>query len=159
MEEFRVALPHQDPTPSEYLLDPSSSKDTYDISLEVSLKPGHASPTVISKSNLKYMYWSFKQQLAHHTINGCNMRTGDLLGTGTISGPTENSFGSMLELSWNGSKQMTLDDGSSRKFIEDRDHIIITGSCSKDDGKVRLGFGVCEGVVLPPSFSSMKPNQ
>ena len=84
------------------------------------------------------------------------MRTGDLLGTGTISGPSENSLGSMLEISWNGSKQLTLNDGSNRKFIEDGDHILITGSCSKDDGKVRLGFGVCEGVVLPPAFSSMK---
>jgi fumarylacetoacetase len=142
------------------LLDASSTKDTYDISLQVSLKPGNAeTATVICKSNLKYMYWSFKQQLAHHTINGCNMRTGDLLGTGTISGPTDDSFGSMLELSWNGSRALTLADGSSRKFIEDGDQITITGTCSSSETGSRLGFGACEGVLLPPSFSSMKLKQ
>jgi fumarylacetoacetase len=88
LEEFRCPLPVQDPTPSEYLLDGSSTKDAYDVALQVMIKPKDATePTVIANSNLKYMYWSFKQQLAHHSINGCNMRTGDLLGSGTISGP------------------------------------------------------------------------
>jgi fumarylacetoacetase len=88
LEEFRCPLPVQDPTPSEYLLDTSSTKDAYDVALQVMIKAKDSSePTVIANSNLKYMYWSFKQQLAHHSINGCNMRTGDLLGSGTISGP------------------------------------------------------------------------
>jgi fumarylacetoacetase len=88
LEDFRCPLPVQDPTPSEYLLDKSSNKDAYDVALQVLIKPKDSTEhTVIANSNLKYMYWSFKQQLAHHSINGCNMRTGDLLGSGTISGP------------------------------------------------------------------------
>jgi fumarylacetoacetase len=92
IEPYRTPLPTQDPIPAEYLLDSSSTKDAYDVNLSVSLKT-KAGTTIISKSNLKYMYWSFKQQLAHHSINGCNMRTGDLLGSGTISGPTDDSLG------------------------------------------------------------------
>jgi fumarylacetoacetase len=87
LEEFRCPLPVQDPSPSEYLLDKSSAKDAYDVALQVCIKPEGKEETVIANSNLKYLYWSFKQQLAHHSINGCNMRTGDLLGSGTISGP------------------------------------------------------------------------
>jgi fumarylacetoacetase len=87
LEDFTCPLPIQDPQPSEYLLDKGSKNDAYDVALQVVLKPNGQEPTVIANSNLKYMYWSFKQQLAHHSINGCNMRTGDLLGSGTISGP------------------------------------------------------------------------
>lgn len=107
------------------------------------------------------MYWSFKQQLAHHSINGCNMRPGDLLGSGTISGPTEDSYGSLLELTWNGSKELELKNGDKRKFLEDGtwklitgDEVILTGSCS--NGTSRLGFGKCAGVVLPAAFSSRR---
>lgn len=92
------------------------------------------------------MYWSFKQQLAHHTVNGCNTRTGDLMGSGTISGPNENEFGSMLELSWNGTKQVDVGGGESRSFIQDGDSIIIRGYCQRGD--VRIGFGDCAGKVI-----------
>lgn len=163
LEAFRVPLPGQDPTPSEYLMDRSSESDAYDVSLTVSLKgKDQEEATLISKSNLKYMYWSFKQQLAHHSVNGCNMRTGDLLGSGifvcnkgTISGPTPDSYGSLLELNWNGTKDIMLNDGSSRKFLEDGDEVILRGSCS--NGGQRLGFGSCAGVILPSPLSSRKP--
>lgn len=92
------------------------------------------------------MYWTFKQQLAHHTVNGCNMRTGDLLATGTISGPTKDSLGSLLEMSWNGTQPLTL-DGSSRTFLEDGDELILKGYWS--DGSKRIGFGSSSGVVYP----------
>lgn len=96
---------------------------------------------------MKYLYWSFAQQLAHHTVNGCNMKTGDICGTGTISGPTKGSFGSMLELSWNGTQKVLLNDGSERLYINDEDEVTITGICSK--GEVSIGFGNCTGKILP----------
>ncbi|KAJ3330603.1 hypothetical protein HDU91_003534 [Kappamyces sp. JEL0680] len=152
LEAYRVPLPLQDPTPSEYLIDSSSDRDAYDVSLTVTLKTKDGVSSVISKSNLKYMYWSFKQQLAHHSINGCNMRTGDLLGSGTISGPTEDSYGSMLELNWNATKPIQLSDGTTRTFLEDGDEIILRGVC--DNGESRLGFGDAAGVVFPAPFSA-----
>lgn len=95
------------------------------------------------------MYWSFKQQLAHHSVNGCNMCTGDLLGSGTISGPTPDSFGSLLELSWNGTKKVVVGD-EERTFIEDGDSIILKGYCEKEQGgkKVRIGWGECRGMIV-----------
>ncbi|KAJ3270326.1 hypothetical protein HDV01_007905 [Terramyces sp. JEL0728] len=149
LEEHRVPLPVQDPTPSDYLVDPNSEKDQYDVELEVYWKSSTSEPTLVSKSNLKYMYWSFKQQLAHHSINGCSMNTGDLLGSGTISGPTEDSYGSFLELTWNGTKPVTLQDGSSRTFLLDGDEITLKGTCK---GKNRIGFGSCSGVILPANL-------
>ncbi|KAJ3325361.1 hypothetical protein HDV06_004220 [Boothiomyces sp. JEL0866] len=149
LEEYRVPLPVQDPAPSAYLVDPNSDKDQYDVELDVYWKSSTSEPTLVSKSNLKYMYWSFKQQLAHHSVNGCNMNTGDLLGSGTISGPTEDSFGSFLELTWNGTKPITLQDGSSRTFLLDGDEITLKGTCK---GKNRIGFGACSGVVLPANL-------
>ena len=92
------------------------------------------------------MYWTFKQQLAHHTVNGCNMRTGDLLATGTISGPTDDSLGSLLEITWNGSRPLTI-NGKDRTFLEDGDELILKGYWS--NGTTRIGFGESFGVVLP----------
>jgi fumarylacetoacetase len=93
------------------------------------------------------MYWNMNQQLAHHTVNGCNMRCGDLLASGTISGPTEGSYGSMLEIAWKGTKPVTMNDGSTRTFIQDHDTVILTGHAQKDG--VRIGFGSCSGTILP----------
>ncbi|KAF9585139.1 hypothetical protein BGW38_003737 [Lunasporangiospora selenospora] len=146
LEPFAVDGPVQTPQPLPYLAEKSAS--AFDINLEIQLKPAESSKySVISRSNLKYMYWSFTQQLAHHTVNGCNMRTGDLCGSGTISGPTEDSFGSLLELSWNGTKELQLEDGITRKFLHDNDEMILTGWCEKDG--VRVGFGECHGKILP----------
>ncbi|KAG0245898.1 fumarylacetoacetate hydrolase [Mortierella sp. GBAus27b] len=146
LEPFLVKGPEQDPQPLPYLSEAQPS--AYDINLEVQLKPAEGDKySVIARSNLKYMYWSFAQQLAHHTVNGCNMRTGDLCGSGTISGPTEDSFGSMLELSWSGAKDIQLADGITRKFLHDNDEMVLAGWCEKDG--VRVGFGQCHGKILP----------
>ncbi|RKP16169.1 hypothetical protein ROZALSC1DRAFT_17932, partial [Rozella allomycis CSF55] len=145
LEPFLVEGPRQNPTPLPYLEDKESG--SYDVELEVSIKPEKSNEeTVVCKSNLKHMYWTFKQQLAHHTINGCNMRPGDLCGTGTISGPTKDSFGSMLELSWNGQNSVTLKDGSERTFLEDGDLVTIRGMCKK--GEIVVGFGSCSGKII-----------
>ena len=157
LQSCRVPTPMQDPTPVKYLLDPTSTTDAFDVALQVHLRPSDASqPSLISESNLKYLYWSFKQQLAHHTVNGCNMRTGDLFATGTISGPTPTSFGSLLELSHNGSKPIVLDSGATRGFIEDGDEIILRGFANVKDGEgrsVRIGFGDCSGVLVAAAES------
>ncbi|XP_041082118.1 fumarylacetoacetase-like [Polyodon spathula] len=136
----------QDPTPLPYLC--HDDPYTFDINLFVSVKgETMKEPSIISKSNFKYMYWTMKQQLAHHTVSGCNVRPGDLLASGTISGPDEESFGSMLELSWKGTKTIDLGDGHTRKFLQDGDEVIMTGYCQ---GKgYRVGFGQCRGKVLP----------
>ena len=101
----------------------------------------------ICRSNTKYLYWSMKQQLAHHTITGCNMMSGDLLGSGTISGPTVDSFGSLLEICWKGTKPLILPNGEERKFLNDGDTIRITGYCQGNG--YRIGFGECIGTILP----------
>ncbi|KAI8913316.1 hypothetical protein EDD86DRAFT_200265 [Gorgonomyces haynaldii] len=146
LEPFLVQQPVQDPKPASYL-DNKGSPDAYDIKLSVHVKPHGASDfESVSQSNLKYMYWSFKQQLAHHTVNGCNMRTGDLCGTGTISGPTEDSLGSFLEMTTNGQKPFTV-QGQQRTFLLDGDEVILRGRCQKD-GKI-VGFGDCHGKILP----------
>jgi fumarylacetoacetase len=102
--------------------------------------------TVVSRSNAKHLYWSFAQQIAHHSINGCIMQSGDLLASGTISGDEPDSFGSMLELTWNGSKPITLHDGSTRAFINDGDTLVLRGRTTKGP---RIGFGECRATVLP----------
>ncbi|RIA87641.1 fumarylacetoacetase [Glomus cerebriforme] len=143
LEPFLVNGPIQDPVPLPYLKDDNPS--AYDIQLEVKMKPNNSdSFRTLTKSNLKYMYWSLKQQLAHHTINGCNMRPGDLCGTGTISGPSEDSRGSLLEITWNGQNEV---NEIKRKFIEDGDEIVLTGYCQGDGYLV--GFGECLGRILP----------
>ncbi|KAJ3410298.1 hypothetical protein HDV05_003954 [Chytridiales sp. JEL 0842] len=159
LEAFRVPQPVQTPTPAEYLLDTSSKADAYDIHLECAVKPENSSKNyTICKTNLKYMYWSFKQMLAHHSINGCNMRTGDLLGSGTISGPETSSVGSLLEATINGKEPLSLGDGVTRSFIEDGDTLTIKGHCEGQvNGKhVRIGFGDCTGTILRAAFGAKK---
>eukprot|EP00095_Tigriopus_kingsejongensis_P000941 maker-scaffold360_size197209-snap-gene-0.33 protein:Tk00941 transcript:maker-scaffold360_size197209-snap-gene-0.33-mRNA-1 annotation:"fumarylacetoacetase " len=145
---FAVDNYTQEPEPFPYLK--HEDKYSFDIKLEVAIQPeGSAQSSPVCVSNFRYMYWTMKQQLAHHSISGCNMRPGDLLGSGTISGPEESSFGSMLELSWRGSKTLTLknDPKEVRKFIQDGDTVIMKGFCQGDGH--RVGFGNCEGKVLP----------
>ena len=93
------------------------------------------------------MYWTMEQQLAHHTVNGCNVNVGDMMGSGTISGPQPSEYGSMMELSWKGTKPIKLNDGSERKFINDNDTVILRGYCQND--KIRIGFGQCKATLLP----------
>jgi fumarylacetoacetase len=145
LEPYRVAGPVQDPPVLPYL--EYEGAKNYDIKLQVAIQPENQEETVISNSNLKYMYWNMCQQLAHHTVNGCNVRGGDLLASGTISGPTEDSYGSMLELSWRGTKPIPMNGGGERKFIADHDEVIMRGHC--DNGEVRIGFGEVRGKILP----------
>ena len=145
LEPFRTQGPVQDPQPMQYLQ--QTGKHAYDINLQVAIEPENAKETVISNSNFKYMYWSMSQQLAHHTVNGCRVNSGDVMGSGTISGPTPDSFGSMLELTWGGKNPITLNDGTERKFINDGDTVIMRGYCSNKD--VRIGFGEVCSKLLP----------
>lgn len=145
LEYFRTQGPEQSPEPLEYLR--TSGDRTFDIKLEVYIQPDNGKPTRICESNFKYLYWNMAQQLAHHTIGGCNMQVGDICASGTISGPTPTSFGSMLELSWSGTQPVTLDDGTERKFLQDGDTVIMKAYCEKDG--VRIGFGEVSGKVLP----------
>ncbi|XP_074597570.1 fumarylacetoacetate hydrolase [Brevipalpus obovatus] len=146
LEPFRIPKMLQDPEPLPYLRD--SNDFNLDINLEVAIKPSSSQVgSKICQSNFKHMYWTMKQQLAHHTVNGCNVKPGDLMASGTISGPTPDSLGSLLELTWRGSRPLTLADGSQRKFLQDGDSVVMSGFCEKN-GK-RIGFGECIGTVLP----------
>ncbi|TPX63416.1 fumarylacetoacetase [Spizellomyces sp. 'palustris'] len=153
LEPFRTQQPEQNPTPAAYLR--GGPRDAYDINLEVLLKPADIPDArILSRSNLKYMYWSFKQMVAHHTVNGCNMRPGDLCGSGTISGPTSDALGSLLEITKNGAIPLEDIQGiKGRTFIEDGDEIILRGYCIREHSgkRVKLGFGEASGVVLPAS--------
>lgn len=144
LEPFRVKGPEQDPTPLPYL---GTNINGFDIQLEVSLQSARMdAPQVISHSNMKHLYWSIDQMLAHHTITGCNMRVGDLCGTGTISGPTEDSYGSLLELTWRGEKPIQLSSGEECKFLQDGDTVIMKGYCQGNG--YRIGFGEVTGRIL-----------
>ncbi|WP_165979357.1 fumarylacetoacetase [Paraburkholderia guartelaensis] len=146
LEPFRVAQPVQEPQPLEYLR--HEGDHAFDISLEVLMQPeGAAEATTIARTNFRHMYWTMAQQLAHHTVAGCNTRVGDLMGSGTISGPTPDSFGSLLELTWNAKNPLELKSGGTRGFIEDGDELTLAGWC-KGDG-YRVGFGACVGKILP----------
>lgn len=145
LEPFRVNGPKQDPKPLPYLQ--FTGAKNYDINLEVGITPEGQEETVVCRSNFKHMYWNMCQQLAHHTVNGCNINAGDMMASGTISGPTPDSYGSMLELSWNGTKPIAMTDGSLRTFIEDNDSVIIRGWCENDE--VRIGFGEVRSKLLP----------
>lgn len=145
LDDFRVAGPRQEPQVLPYLQ--VDGKRNFDIRLSVGLTPKQGQENVICRSNFKYMYWNMSQQLAHQTVNGCNIRVGDLYASGTISGPTPNSYGSMLELSWKGSKPIRLKDGSQRKFIEDGDTIIMRAYAQKNG--CRIGFGEVSTRILP----------
>jgi len=151
LEPFRVESPKQDPTPLPYLQ--QEGKHSFDIHLKVAITPENSNSTIVSKSNFKYMYWTMAQQLAHHTINGCKVNSGDMMGSGTISGPTPDSYGSMLELSWQGTKPVKLNDGSERKFIEDYDIVTLSGYCENES--LRIGFGEVSTKLLP-SYQSKK---
>jgi fumarylacetoacetase len=148
LEPFRIPGPVQDPNPLPYLR--SEGNWTFDISLQVLLQTAQMSRAeVISKSNAKHLYWNICQQLAHHASNGCNLRPGDLLASGTISGPTPDSFGSMLELTWKGTKPLKLPTGEERRFLQDGDTVIMTGDCQGPG--YRIGFGEVRGRILPAS--------
>ncbi|MDX1463542.1 MAG: fumarylacetoacetate hydrolase family protein, partial [Marinirhabdus sp.] len=142
---FRTKGPDQNPEPLPYLR--QEGKMNYDIHLQAAIKPEGAPETIVANSNFKYMYWSMAQQLTHHTVNGCNVRSGDMMGSGTISGPTKDSYGSMLELTWRGQNPLKMSDGSERKFINDGDTVIMRAHCEK--AGLRIGFGECIGTILP----------
>lgn len=146
LEPFRTKSPNQEPTPLPYLQ--QKGKHSFDINLEVAIQPEHSEPTVVSRTNFKYMYWTMSQQLTHHTSNGCRVNSGDMMGSGTISGPTPDSFGSMLELTWGGKNPIVLNDGTERKFINDFDTVIMKGFCQ--NSHVRIGFGEVSSKLLPP---------
>jgi fumarylacetoacetase len=151
LEPFRCetsAVKQDSPVPLPYLQDPNYG--SYDIKLEVELSPqDKAGATTISVSNFRHLYWNIKQQLVHHSVTGCNMRPGDLLGSGTISGTDPGSYGSMLELTWRGKHEIKLANGDVRKFLADGDTINLKGTCTTGDGELRLGFGPCAGQILP----------
>ena len=145
LEPFRVAGPEQQPKVLPYL--EFSGNQNFDVTLEVQIKPEKSAPVVVCRSNFKYMYWNVVQQLAHQTVNGCNIQVGDLYASGTISGPSPGSYGSLLELSWNGQKPLPMDDGSERTFLNDGDTVIMRGYAERDG--IRIGFGDCKGKVIP----------
>lgn len=145
LEPFRIASPTQEPEVLDYLK--FEGNKNYDIQLEVFLLPENGTENLISTSNYRFMYWNMAQQLAHHTINGCNVEVGDMYASGTISGSDPNSFGSMLELTWRGQNPIQLNNGEQRKFIEDNDTIIMRGFGEKDG--IRVGFGEVSGKILP----------
>ena len=144
---FKTPCPTQEPKPLAYLNE-TDSNNSFDINLSVELMPENSdSATVVCETNFKYMYWSMAQQLTHHTITGCKVEVGDMMGSGTISGPTPDSYGSMLEIAWNATKPVTLTGGATRSFIEDGDTVIMKGYSEKDG--IRVGFGEVRGKVLP----------
>ncbi|WP_127136499.1 fumarylacetoacetase [Flagellimonas oceanensis] len=145
LEPFKTNGPKQEPEVLPYLQ--FEGEKNYDINLEVGIQPQEGEETTVCFSNFKHMYWNMAQQLAHHTVNGCNINIGDMIASGTISGTKENSFGSMLELSWGGSNPIQLKDSSERKFIEDGDTVTMRGYAQ--NGDIRVGFGEVTTKVLP----------
>lgn len=145
LEPFKTVGPVQETKILPYL--EYSGEKNYDIHLQVSIKPEGSDPVVVSRSNFKYMYWNMVQQVAHHTVNGCNLKVGDLCASGTISGPTPDSYGSMLEIAWKGTKPVNMNDGTTRSFILDGDEVALTGYAEKNG--VRIGFGDCKAKILP----------
>jgi len=164
LEPFRCtssAGPIQEnPTPLPYITDPQYDRGAYNIALEVAVQPpDESSPSTITRSNFRHMYWNMKQQLIHHSVSGCNMQPGDLLGSGTISGADETAFGSMLELSWKGAKEIKLENSPSnaiRKFLKDGDNVIMTGFAQGDS--YRVGFGDVSGKVLSAGSAVAAPS-
>lgn len=145
LEPFKTASPKQDPEVLDYLK--FEGNKNYDINLEVYLQPENGEENLISESNYKHMYWNMTQQLAHHTVNGCNVEVGDLYASGTISGSDPKSFGSMLELTWRGQNPIQLSNGQERKFIDDNDTVTMKAWAEKDG--VRVGFGEVTGKIIP----------
>ncbi len=148
LEPFRKSFPAQDPSPLPYLS--LTNDSTYDIKLEVQLQSAKMTAAhTITRSNFQNLYWSMAQQLAHHTVNGCNLRPGDLLASGTISGPTEDSRGSMLELTWRGASPLKLPGGEERKWLEDGDRVSVTGWAQGDGYRVGFGEVAGQSVACP----------
>jgi len=145
LEPFRTAGPRQEPKVLPYLT--QSGPQAFDLELEVTIAAPGQSEQQVCQSNFKHMYWSMAQQLAHHTVNGCNLNVGDLMASGTISGPEPGSYGSMLEITWRGTQPVEMPDGSTRKFIQDGDTVIMRGHAEKDG--IRVGFGEVRSEVLP----------
>lgn len=145
LEPFRTMGPKQEPKVLPYL--ECNGNKNLDINLEVSIHTESGVEKTVCRSNYKYMYWNMNQQLAHHTVNGCNIRCGDMMASGTISGPDPSSFGSMLEISWRGTKPVSMPDGTERKFINDGDTVIMRGKC--EGNGIKLGFGEVRTRVLP----------
>ncbi|MCS6933581.1 MAG: fumarylacetoacetase [Chitinophagales bacterium] len=145
LEPFRTDTPAQEPAVLPYLQ--FEGKKSYDIHLEVEIMPESGKGMVVTRTNFKYMYWNMAQQLAHHTVNGCNICVGDLYASGTISGPDAGSYGSLLEITWQGKNPLKMPDGTERKFLLDGDTVIMRGYCEKDG--LRIGFGECAGKILP----------
>jgi len=145
LELFRTSSPIQDPEVLDYLK--FEGNKNYDINLEVYIQPENGDQNLISESNYKHMYWNMTQQLAHHTVNGCNVEVGDMYASGTISGSDPKSFGSMLELTWRGQNPITLSNGEERKFIDDNDTVTMKAWAEKDG--IRVGFGEVSGKIIP----------
>ena len=152
LEPFRTSGPDQSPEPLPYLQ--FSGNRSFDIKLEAAIQPKDAQETVVTRSNFKYLYWNMAQQLAHHSVNGCRINAGDMMGSGTISGPDPSSYGSMLELSWRGEKPVVLNNDQSRKFIEDYDTVIMRGYC--ENKGTRISFGEVRSQLLPVFQSKKK---
>lgn len=145
LEPFSVHGPEQEPKPLPYLL---KNVENFNIDLHLEIKtPKMDDYKEIASTNYKYMYWDIAQQVTHHTANGCNLQTGDVIGTGTISGPTPDSYGSLIELTWAGKNPIKLDSGEERVFLNDHDSMRVIGAASKGD--LAIGFGVAEATVLP----------
>jgi fumarylacetoacetase len=142
---FRVPLPPRRRALLPYL--ETTESQGHDIALEVALTPQDGPECVIARTNARELYYSAAQQVAHHSVSGCPMRTGDLLGSGTISGPTPDSRGALLELAWGGQTPIQLSDGSTRSFLHDHDTVTLRGAALGDG--FRIGFGACTGKVLP----------
>lgn len=141
---FKVEGPVQEPAVLPYLK--YSGKKNYELNLEVDIKTASGVTKTMSKSNFKYMYWNMCQQLAHQTVNGCNICVGDMYASGTISGPEADSYGSMLEITWGGKNPVQMPDGTERKFIQNGDTVVMKGYAQKDG--VRVGFGECSGTII-----------
>lgn len=152
LQSFRIKGPAQDPAVLPYLH--IEGLNNYDINLEVAITPKDGKETIVSRSNFGYMYWNMAQQLAHHTVNGCNVRTGDLMASGTISGKDESSYGSLLEISYGGKKPFALANGEQRTFLEDHDTVTFRGYAEKDG--IRVGFGEAVGQIIPNSVVNIK---
>ena len=148
LEPFRIESQKQEPEVLPYLK--NDGKQSFNINLQVDIETSSGDVKTVSNSNYKHMYWSMAQQLAHHTVNGCNMNVGDMCASGTISGPDPNSYGSMLEISWQGTKPVTMPDGSERKFIQDGDTVVMKASSEKNG--MRVGFGEVRGTILPANI-------
>ena len=146
LDPFRIAGPIQEPNVLDYLK--FDGLKNYDINLSVSITPEDSNiESIVCNSNFKYMYWNMYQQIAHQTVNGCNLNVGDMMASGTISGHTKDSYGSMLELSWGGKNPIELKDGSKRTFINDMDTVTMRGYCEKNN--IRVGFGEVKSKILP----------